>query len=97
MKPQKTGGRIMSVRRQCNRYRTEPCGEDKNDVIKRAKRFFGNDCFLIRKLHENGIWHSQRLSLPPFKNPDGAEYFRKVSGRWQKCTEAEAMNWQYGL
>ena len=74
----------MAVRRQINRYRTEPYGEDFDSVLKRAKRFF-----TIGDLHEpfmmfeyRGAWNA--FSLPAWGSlPQGAIVYRWNGKRWQ--------------
>lgn len=69
----------MAVRRQCNRYRTEPFGTDFDDVLKRAKRYYKNERFYISKF-ENV--YTALLPSIGFKDPDNAVYFHKTNGRW---------------
>lgn len=70
----------MAVRRQCNRYKTEPFGSDEQNVIKRAKAFFKDGEFMITKY---GLTYcSSRLPLNQFKTPLGARIFKKINGRW---------------
>lgn len=75
----------MSVRKQCNRYRTEPYGKDREDVIKRAKAFYKDGCFLIHEY--KGIYFVQTPSLPPFADPHGSTYYTKRGRKWVATDE----------
>ena len=75
----------MAVRRQCNRYKTEPFGKDYNDVLKRGKSFFKieGEFMMMPPLYEGSIWTAHRL--PVFGSlPKGAIVFAKENGRWHK-------------
>lgn len=69
----------MAVRRQINRYRTEPYGDDFEDVLKRAKRFFKDGTFGI--FEYRGIWSTYR---PIWGDPKGSIYFTKIGRRWER-------------
>ena len=69
----------MAVRRQCNRYKTEPWGTDYKEVLKRAKAFFKDETFYITKY--NTVYCSFRPSFR-FKDPDDAVYYKKVGHKW---------------
>ena len=70
----------MAVRKQCNRYKTEPFGTDYNDVLKRAKRFFKDGTFMMVKY--GNVWTSTTVPIG-FKKPENAIYFTKNNGRWE--------------
>lgn len=70
----------MAVRHQHNRYRTEPYGADFDDVVRRAKRFFKDETFIITKYKD--IYSAFRSNEPAFKDPDDAIYFDKIGRRW---------------
>lgn len=65
----------MGVRKTCNRYKTEPHGENYDDVVKRAKAFYKAGTFYISKF--KSIYVTSRGNLPPFKDPDNAVYYYK--------------------
>ena len=69
----------MAVRKQCNRYKTEPFGRDFADVLKRAKAFYKDETFFITE--HNGVYTSSRPSGWA-KDPDNAIYFDKVGRNW---------------
>ena len=69
----------MAVRRQCNRYRTEPYGNDFDNVLKRAKAFFKDGTFFITK--HNDLYFAFRPSLG-FNDPVDAIYYDKQEKRW---------------
>lgn len=69
----------MAVRKQCNRYKTEPYGRDFNDVLKRAKAFYKDETFYITKYGH--IYSAFRPSIG-FKDPSDAVYFDKIGRRW---------------
>lgn len=79
----------MAVRRQCNRYRTEPFGEDFDDVVKRAKAFYKDETFLVSKF--NRTYCAERPAIHPFKDPEDAVYFVKVGRRWER---RETYDWR---
>lgn len=71
----------MSIRKQCNRYKTEPFGTCFEDVLKRAKAFYKNGTFYISKY--GNTYTALRPSIA-FKDPSDAIYFVKQNGRWIK-------------
>ncbi len=71
----------MGVRRQCNRYKTNPYGSDFNDVLKRAKAFFKDGEFMIWG-GTHGVWCADFLPGKAFSLPKDAHIFRKVGRRW---------------
>ncbi|WP_458397846.1 hypothetical protein [Anaerotignum sp.] len=79
----------MAVRKQHNRYRTEPAGTDFEDVVKKAKAFYKDGTFGIWKYES--VWNTFRPSIA-FKDPEGTIYFRYVKdheskrGKWIKET-----------
>ena len=75
------------VRRQCNRYKTEPFGSDREDVLKRAKRFFRDHGAFM--LTEYGNTYSA-FSIPAFGSiPSGAVVYRFRGGKWEVMGNAE--------
>lgn len=76
----------MSVRKQCNRYRTEPFGTDFEEVLKRGKRFFSvgytpGDQFMMTKY--GTTWTA--CQLPAFgKIPTDAIVYEKDGRYWKK-------------
>jgi len=74
----------MAVRKQCNRYKTEPYGIDFHDVLKRAKAFYKDGTIMIVKYGD--IFTSSRPSIG-FKNPDNAVFFTKKGNKWQEGVE----------
>ena len=63
----------MAVRKQCNRYRTEPSGTDYKTVLKKGKAFF-----TYNEHHEpfemanfDGLWLAHRRTLPGFTVHEG--------------------------
>lgn len=71
----------MAVRRQCNRYRTEPFGRDYEDVLKRGKAFYKEGSFMMAEY--SGVWSA--LNIPAFGTlPESARIFSKIDGRWQE-------------
>lgn len=75
----------MGVRRQCNRYKTEPYGADFNDVLKRAKAFFRDDGeFMIcgYQLSRPTVWTSSSVPLPPFSIRSDTRIYKKIGRRW---------------
>lgn len=71
----------MAVRKQCNRYRSEPYGDDFNEVLKRAKRFFKDGTFGIYKREEFTIWSTFRAAC--WGEPDNAIYYTKNGHKWE--------------
>ena len=69
----------MAVRKQHNRYRTEPYGTDFGNVLKRAKAFFKDGEFYITKYRE--VFSAFRPSIG-FENPKDAVYFEKQGRFW---------------
>lgn len=75
----------MAVRRQCNRYRTEPYGKDFNDVLKRGKAFHKDGVFMVWGGSRGGVWEADRL--PAFGTiPEDARIFAKTGKRWVEQT-----------
>lgn len=73
----------MAVRRQINRYKTEPYGSDEINVIKRAKQFFSSSGeFIITKYGNTYI--SSHPVVSTFKEPEGARHFVKKDDRWHE-------------
>ena len=56
----------MSVRKQHNRYRTEPYGRNYKDVLKRGKAFFtiGGEHYSFELSQYHGIWTAHERTLP---------------------------------
>ncbi len=56
----------MSVRKQHNRYRTEPYGRNYKDVLKRGKAFFtiGGEHYSFEMSQYHGIWTAHERTLP---------------------------------
>lgn len=78
----------MSVRKQHNRYRVDPYGTDKADVLRRGKRFFtiGNYHQDFMLMPYKDIWTAS--SLPAWgKMPRGAIVVTWNGKRW---TERES-------
>ena len=67
----------MSVRKQHNRYRTEPFGTDFNDVVKRAKAFYKSGVFGICQY---GNVYSTFTPSIVFKDPDETIYYKYIEG-----------------
>lgn len=71
----------MAVRKQCNRYRTEPFGRGFEDVLKRAKAFFKDGTFYITEY--KGCYSAFRPALG-FNDPANAVYFTKTGRKWER-------------
>lgn len=69
----------MAVRKQCNRYKTDPFGSEFCDVLQRAKAFYKYGTFIICEM--GGVFSASRPSLG-FKNPENARYFEKIGRKW---------------
>lgn len=68
----------MAVRKQCNRYRTDPMGEDYKTVLRKGKAFFTHvgihTTFEIAPFEISAgktWWHAHRLTVAPFKQHEG--------------------------
>ena len=63
----------MSVRKQHNRYRTEPYGRNYKNVLKRGKAFFtiGGEHYSFEMSQYHGIWTARKRTLPGFSPPEG--------------------------
>lgn len=72
----------MAVRKQHNRYRTEPFGTDFSEVLKKSKAFFKDGTFMIFGGIHGRVWCASRLPASCFALPQDARIFTKVSGRW---------------
>ncbi len=77
----------MGVRRQCNRYTTQPWGKDEADVIRRAKRYFNYFPFAFIIVKRSDLFFANPPALPPFKDPEGARLYKKVDGRWREINK----------
>lgn len=69
----------MAVRKQHNRYKTEPNGTDFDDVVKRAKAFYKNETFYISEY--GNVYTAFRPSVWA-KDPKNAIYFDEIGHRW---------------
>ena len=75
----------MGARRQCNRYKTAPYGTSKEDVLKRAKRFFRIDGEFM--IHSGGsLWFSDYLPhFGPGAFPSREDYkWHEPTKRWRR-------------
>lgn len=92
----------MSVRRTHNRSKERPYGRDFLDVLRRSKAFntttvcsgsentIYHDDFEIHPFKsKNGgvIWFCERITLNPFKKPDGTRTFRWNGKKWEEVQE----------
>lgn len=74
----------MAVRRQCNRYRAEPFGNDFNDVLKRGKAFHKDGAFMMVKYGET--WTA--MSLPIWGAiPENAKVYTKEGRFWKESSK----------
>ena len=77
----------MSVRKQHNRYRTEPYGRNYKNVLKRGKAFFtiGGEHYSFEMSQYHGIWTAHERTLPGCCSPEGTiirmESEKKEMGR----------------
>lgn len=71
----------MGARKNINRYKEAPWGDNFDEVAKRAKNYFKDGVFIITRY--NKTYTSSRPSLG-FKDPDDAVYFTKTKGKWIK-------------
>lgn len=69
----------MGARRTINRHKTEPFGNDFDDVLKRAKAFYKDGTFYLSKYGETYTAFRPSIS---FKDPDNAIYFEKQGRKW---------------
>lgn len=67
----------MAIRKQHNRYRTEPFGTDFDSVVKRAKAFYKSGVFGIWQYGD--VWNTFRASTV-FKDPDDTIYYKYIKG-----------------
>lgn len=85
----------MGARKHINRYRTEPCGYDYNEVLKKGKIFHRNSFNGIFEMTPyKGIdgrifWTAESETLPPFKRADGTRIYKfdNAAKRWIELTE----------
>jgi len=63
----------MAVRKQCNRYRTEPSGTDYKTVLKKGKAFFtyNEHHQSFEMANFDGLWLAHRRTLPGFTVHEG--------------------------
>lgn len=74
----------MAVRRQCNRYRTEPFGNDFNDVLKRGKAFHKDGSFMM--VEYGKTWTAMRL--PSWGAiPANAKVYTKEGRFWREANK----------
>ena len=73
----------MGARKSINRYKEDPCGKDFNEVLKKGKRHFLGDPFMVwggRDYSSCGLWMAS--SIPGWgKIPSDVRIFRKVNGK----------------
>ena len=80
----------MAVRKQCNRYRTEPFGKDYKAVLKKAKAFFSrggyHESFEMTDFLGDGYWLAHPRTLPPFKIHKGTIIveWNRDKKRWEE-------------
>ena len=80
----------MAVRRQCNRYRTEPSGYDYKDVLKRGKAFFTynghHEPFEMTDYLGDGFWMAHTRTHKPFKVHEGTILVKwnRDKKRWEE-------------
>lgn len=68
----------MAVRKQCNRYRTEPHGYDYKEVLKKGKAFYTYNGYWEGITHDpfemscyDGLWIAHKRTLPGFRIKEG--------------------------
>ena len=74
----------MAVRKQCNRYRTEPYGMAYEEVLKKAKAFYRTAGVFELTQSSSGMWHAQSETNYPFiKNETARTYkFNYQTNKW---------------
>lgn len=81
----------MSVRRRINRHRSEPCGYDYADVLKKGKAFhriseeFEMSPFEASK---GTMWMACSRTTPPFKPSEGTRIYKfdRSQKKWIEIT-----------
>lgn len=71
----------MSVRRQINRYKTEPFGRDFDEVLKKAKRFH-NASRTFMMVEYLGVWTAAASLEGLTGAPKDAIYYHKEGNKW---------------
>lgn len=73
----------MAVRRQCNRYKSEPYGLNFQTVLKKAKAFYRSVGVFEIYQTSSGQWHASRETLEPFIKHEGTITY-KFDGKWSE-------------
>lgn len=70
----------MAVRRQINRYKTEPFGRDFNEVLRKGKRFHSivGEFMMVEYF---GVW-TAAATVKRGATPKGAIIFKKMGRKW---------------
>lgn len=78
----------MAVRRQCNRYRTEPSGRDYKAVLKKGKAFFTYNGYHqpFEMSNYDGLWLAHRRTLPGFAVHEGTILieWNREKNKWEE-------------
>ena len=75
----------MGARKNINRYKEDPCGTDFATVLKKGKRHFCGEPFMVwggRDYGKAGVWMASRLPDSSFKLPSDARVFEKRGRYW---------------